>query len=510
MKIFSAATIRKWDQYTIAQEPVLSIDLMERAAGQCTEWIIRQYRDAPGFAVFCGKGNNGGDGLAMARMLLENNYPVSVYILEFGHKGTPDFQTNLARLHKMPNAAIHFIQEEVHFHPPAPGEVVIDALLGSGINRPLEGLTAALAQYMNQSGCPVVSIDIPSGMYSDTSTRGAITVKATHTLTFQCYKPAFLHAENAAALGEIHVLDIGLHPGFADTTSGYALLTDDEIIHSIYRPRPAFAHKGNCGHALLFAGSHGKMGAAVLAARGALHGGAGLVTCHVPRGGNDILQTAVPEAMTETDAHEWIITARSPDSVMLDRYNAIGFGPGTGTDPATIALLAQVFSNYRKPMVLDADALNSFALQPGLLASIPPGSILTPHPREFERMFGPVADDFERVELARTKANELNVVIVLKGHHSFIAIPGGPDYFNATGNAGMATGGSGDVLTGLLTALLAGGYPSGQAAVLGVYLHGLAGDLAARDLSQEAMLAGNIADYIGKAFLQVSGMISSR
>lgn len=504
MKILSAAAIREWDQYTIEQEPILSVDLMERAAGKCTEWILRHYPDATSFSVFCGKGNNGGDGLAIARQLLENNYAVSVYILEFGHKGTDDFQTNLALLHKLPNAAICFIQEAVHFHPFAEGEVVIDALLGSGINRHLEGLTAQLVTHINSSGHPIIAIDIPSGLFSDTSTKGELTIQATHTLTFQCYKPAFLLAENADALGDIQLLDIGLHPGYSTPSDGQLELVDDDIIHAIYKPRPAFAHKGDCGHALLVAGSYGKMGAAVLAARACLRGGVGLLTCHVPQCGYTIVQTAVPEAMVDTDADERINTGIDSNADLISRYDVIGAGPGLGTAAATITLLEQLFAAYHQPMVLDADALNGIALQPALLQKIPAGSILTPHPKEFERLFGTTANEFERIALAKEKAAALQCVIVLKGHHTFIATPGGQGYFNATGNAGMATGGSGDVLTGLLTALLAGGYPSEQAAVLGVYLHGLSGDLAAKDLSQEAMVAGDIVEYLGKAFLRLS------
>lgn len=504
MKILSAAAIREWDQYTIENEPILSIDLMERAAGKCAEWLMQHYPDAVSWSVFCGKGNNGGDGLAIARILLENNYPVTVYILEFGHKGTTDFQTNLARLHKLPKADIHFIQEEAHFHPFPEGEIVIDALLGSGINRHLEGLTAKLAEHINQSGCPVISIDIPSGLFSDTSTKAELTVKATHTLTFQCYKPAFLMAENAGALGEIHLLDIGLHPGYLSKTESHYELTDETIIHAIYKPRPKFSHKGDCGNVLLVAGSYGKTGAAVLVARACLRGGAGLVTCHIPRCAYTILQTAVPEAMVDTDPHELLNTVINKKPDELARYDAIGAGPGLGTDAATINMLIKLFTDYGKPMVLDADALNCIAQRKELMAAIPAGSILTPHPKEFERLFGQTADEFERVALAQAKAKELNCIIVVKGHHTFIATPGGQGYYNHTGNPGMATAGSGDVLTGLLTALLAGGYPPEQATVLGVYLHGLAGDLAAKELSQEAMIAGDIINFLGKAFLQVS------
>lgn len=500
MKILSAADIRAWDQYTMEQEPITSINLMERAATECTRWLLKQYPDAPSFAVFCGKGNNGGDGLAIARMLMENNYPVTVYILEFGHKGTDDFQTNLARLHALASADIRFIQSEEHFHPFLPGQVIIDALYGSGLNRALNDVTAHLVEHINRSGRAIVSIDIPSGLFVDRSSKDNTIVKAQHTLGFQCYKPAFLAAENAAYTGEVHILDIGLHPGFYDTLSSQYELTDDELIQSIYRPRNRFAHKGNFGHALLAAGSYGKMGAAVLSAKACLRSGAGLLTCHIPKCGYDTLQTTVPEAMVLTDFNSSFLTKIEDD---LTRYQGIGIGPGIGTGSETRQLLRELITTYQKPLVIDADALNILGLQKDLLSLLPAGSVLSPHPKEFERLFGETANDFNRVDLALQKAKELNVVIVVKGHHTLIATPGGKAFFNNTGNAGMATGGSGDVLTGILTGLVAQGYDSVEAAILGVYLHGMAGDIAAMELSMEAMVAGDIIHSLGAAFLQI-------
>jgi len=474
---------------------------MERAAGKCAEWLLQQFPGAESFGIFCGKGNNGGDGLAIARMLMEQQYPVTVHILEFGHKGTDDFQTNLARLHKLPGHDIHFVQSEEQFHPFPEGQVVVDALFGSGLNRPLEGVTAKLVEHINASGCAIISIDIPSGLFVDHSSRGAVTVGATHTLSFQCYKPAFLFAENETAVGEIHILDIGLQEGFyRDVQSRFELL-DDGLVHAVYKPRNRFAHKGNFGHALLVAGSYGKMGAAVLSARACLRGGAGLLSCHIPHCGYVILQTAVPEAMVTTDVHSSFNTRIEED---LTKYDAIGIGPGIGTAPETKMLLREIFDAYRSPVVLDADALNLMSSQKDLYKLIPAGSILTPHPKEFERLFGETRNEFDRVTLALEKAKELNAVIVVKGHHSFIATPDGKGFFNSTGNAGMATAGSGDVLTGILAALLAQGYHSVAAAILGVYLHGLAGDLAAKALSMEAMTAGDLNYHIGAAFLLIN------
>lgn len=498
MKILSADEIRQWDQYTIQHEPVSSIELMERAAAKCTDWLISHYPDAVLFQIFCGKGNNGGDGLAIARMLLQKKYAVTVFILEFGHLGTQDFQTNLTRLHQLPEADIHFIQSEQHFYPFEKGQIVIDALLGSGINRQIEGVTEELVKHINNSGCDIVAIDIPSGLFVDHSSVGNVAVQANHTLSFQAYKPAFLVAENANAVGEVHLLDIGLHPDFYRSIASRFELLEENSILSIHKPRKKFAHKGHYGHALLIAGSYGKMGAAVLAAKACLRSGVGLLTCHIPKIGYEILQSTVPEAMVETDFNTSIVTKYEGD---LSRYDTIGIGPGIGTATETKMMLHEIFDAYRSPVVLDADALNLLSSQQDLIKLIPSGSILTPHPKEFERLFGETANDFDRIQLAMQKAGELNCVIIVKGHHTLIATPGGHGFFNSTGNPGMATAGSGDVLTGILTGLLAQGYSSVETAILGVYIHGLAGDLAANEISMEAMLAGDIIKNLGNAFL---------
>ena len=502
MKILNAQQIREWDQYTIQHEPVRSIDLMERAAARCVEWLNKNLLPGNHFVIFCGKGNNGGDGLAIARLLSESGCRVSVCILEFGNRGTEDFQVNLERLHQYQPVDIHFIQSEEHFQPFNKNEIIIDALLGSGLNRPLEGLTAKLVDHINNSGRTIISIDIPSGLPVDQSARGKSIIKATHTLSFQMYKLAFLLPENAAFAGEVHILDIGLHPDFYHSVETDYELIDKEMISPIYKPRNRFDHKGKFGHALVMAGSYGKMGAAVLCARACLRSGAGLTTCHIPKCGYEIMQASVPEAMVMTDFNSSFITKFEED---ISKFSSVGIGPGIGTAAETKKMLEEVFSSYSKAVVLDADALNCISSEKKLLNKIPAGSILTPHPKEFERLFGGSNNDLGRIEGARQKAKELNLVIVLKGHHTLIATPGGKTYFNDTGNAGMAKGGSGDVLTGILTALVAQGYSTIEAAILGVYLHGLAGDLASATFSREAMVAGDIIESLGKAFLNLTG-----
>src|SRR6188768_3386447 len=499
MKILKADQIRSWDQYTIEHEPIASIDLMERAATKCFEWLDNNGWFVHPFAVFCGKGNNGGDGLAIARMLAIGGCKVSVYILEFGHRGTADFQTNLAKLHLYPSVDIHFIQDENSFPSLTKETAVIDALFGSGLTRPPDGITSGLIDHINNSGCTVIAIDVPRGMSVDQSSKGNKIVKANYTLSFQCYKLAFLVAENALFIGDVVILDIGLLLEFLASPEADLELIDRSIIRSIYKLRNRFAHKGNFGHAMIIAGSYGKIGAAVLAAKACLRSGVGLLTCFVPKCGYDILQTSVPEAMVMTDANSSIITKIDNDVL---KYDSIGIGPGLGIVSETRTAVKELISSYKKPMVIDADALNGLSMEKNL-PSLPPGSILTPHPKEFERLFGECKNDFERIEKALYNAKLINCLIVLKGHHTFIACPNGKGYFNNTGNAGMATAGSGDVLTGMLTGLLAQGYSSEEACLLAVYLHGVAGDIAARENSQEAMIASDIISALGTAFRQI-------
>lgn len=505
MKILTAQQIRDWDEYTMKNEPVASIDLMERAAGKCFNWLEDQGYLVLPFIIFCGKGNNGGDGLAIARMLAERSCSVKVCILDpiaigSGFMGTVDFQTNLARLQDYPEVKIHFIKEEKDLPELPAYTIVIDALLGSGLTRPLDSITKRLVEHINKSGCEIISIDIPSGLSVDQSSKGNTIITANHTLSFQCYKTALLLAENAAAIGETHILDIGLHPGFLPSIDTRDELITEKIISTIYKPRNRFSHKGNFGHALLIAGSYGKNGAAALAAKACLRSGVGLLSCHVPKSGTQILQSVVPEAMVQTDTHSSFVT-RITDDIL--KYNAVGIGPGIGTATLTKKLLHTILKKTKKPMLLDADALNLLAMEKNTV-SLPPGSVLTPHPKEFERLFGKSKNDYERNTKGLLKAKSLKCIIVLKGHHTFIATPNGKGFFNSNGNAGMATAGSGDVLAGIITGLLVQGYSSEHAAVMGVFLHGLAGDIAAAKFSKEAMIASDIIECMGEAFTRIS------
>lgn len=496
MQILSSQQIRDWDLFTITNEPVTSIDLMERAATGCVDWLEKHDYLNHSFVIFCGKGNNGGDGLAIARMLHAQHSMVTVYVLETGQQGTRDFEINLERLQNT-KVKIIMIQGEEHFPSVPFNTIIIEALFGTGLSRPLEDIHAKIAEHINGLANEVIAIDMPGGLFADKRSGNSAIIRATHTLSFQCYKLALLIPENEKYFGRVHILNVGLLPGYLNGVETIYEYIEESNITTIYKPRKAFSHKGSFGHALLLAGSYGKMGAAVLSAKACLRTGSGLLSCMVPGCGYTIMQISVPEAMVITDENEQSINSVNVD---LLKYDAIGIGPGLGTARETQEAIRQLIKNLDKPVVIDADGLNIISLLNNMLSDIPHSSILTPHPKEFDRLFGNCADDFERLNLAINKAVELKLIIILKGHHTAIAMPSGRCYFNSTGNAGMATGGSGDVLTGILTSLLAQGYAAEQAATFGVYLHGLAGDFAALHKSEEALIASDITEHLHEAF----------
>ncbi|RZJ32847.1 MAG: NAD(P)H-hydrate epimerase, partial [Flavobacterium sp.] len=379
VQIFSAEQIRAWDQYTIEHEPISSIDLMERASAKCVQWIVeRPWRDKP-FFIFCGKGNNGGDGLAIGRMLVEKGYQVSFFILEFGKPGSNDFQAILQRLHNLFSVELHFLQSKEQFPSIDKDAIIIDALFGSGLNKPVQGLAATLVYHLNKFPVPVISIDLPSGLFIDQSSVGNTVVSASFTLTFQSYKLGLLVQENAPFIGEVQVLDIGLHPAFLGQSMHTPQLLDEVMIRKIYKPRKRFAHKGTFGHALIIGGSYGKIGAALLATKACLRSGAGLTTTLIPRCGCTIIQTIAPEAMALVDDEERYL-ANLPDDI--ERFSSIGIGPGIGTQQETQHLLSFVVKRFRKPIVIDADGLNCLSLNNEWLEVLPSHSILTPHPKE--------------------------------------------------------------------------------------------------------------------------------
>ncbi|HET9058167.1 MAG TPA: NAD(P)H-hydrate dehydratase [Chitinophagaceae bacterium] len=506
MKIFNAEQIRKWDAYTIAHEPVSSINLMERAATACYDWLIKDFipnrtTSKESYKIFCGKGNNGGDGLAIARKLLQNGKKVNTYVLESDYQGTEDFQTNLQRLQAL-TTDIHYIKSPAFFPIIEKTDIVIDAILGTGLNKPLAGLISELSEHINYSGATVIAIDIPTGMFADKSCKNNVTINASYTLSFQQYKLCFLLSENEQRVGMVQILDIGLHKDFYKNEPALLGIVDESLIKNIYKPRKKFSHKGDYGHAALITGSLGMMGASTLCAEACMRSGAGKLTCYIPKCGYEIMQLAVPEAMCKISGSSDYLE----NIEMRTEHDAIGIGPGIGLYPSLIKVIEAVFTSTQKPLIVDADALNLLSSNKSLLSKLPVYSILSPHPKEFERLFGETENDFDRLDTAIEKARQYNCYIVLKGHYTFIACPDGKGYFNNTGNAGMATGGSGDVLTGVIAGLLAQGYTPIESSVMGVYLHGMAGDLAAKKNSQEAMIARDIINYLGKAFSKIASL----
>ncbi|TKK67387.1 NAD(P)H-hydrate dehydratase [Ilyomonas limi] len=492
MKLFTAWQMQHWDAYTIKHQQISSLELMERASQACTDWIIQQNFANRNIKIFCGKGNNGGDGLAIARQLLTNGTGAVVYIAAFGATGTPDFQQNLARLRSL-TTDIHYLQSAEQFPAINEEDIVIDALFGFGLNRPLTGLYQQLVEHINNYAKQVIAIDVPSGLFTDETSNNNTIIKATYTLTFQSLKLCFVAAENAAYFGEVIVLPIGLENKYEDDETAIYEMVSEEMIVNLYKPRKAFSHKGTYGHALLIAGNTGKMGAAVMCAKACLRSGVGLLTCAIPREEFAVLQTTTAEAMV-------INRKEIPD---ISKYDAIGIGPGLGTADEMITLLLNVVERYKQPMLLDADALNIIARHTDLLQLLPKHAIITPHPKEFDRLFGESSNDFERMQKAIDASVQYNIIIVLKGHYTLIANEG-KGYFNTTGNAGMATGGSGDILSGIITALLAQQYSPFGAAILGVYVHGLAGDWCLEEQSYESLLPTDMVEKLGKAFKQIS------
>lgn len=496
MRILTIQQIKALDDYTIRHEPVASIDLMERASTAFVDWFTMRVETSKKIAVVCGTGNNGGDGLAIARMLDDWGFEVKVWIIRGGVRESEDFKANYSRLPA--GVARAEVSEEgslsfAGFH------VIIDALFGSGLSRPAAGLYAQVIEAINAADSLRVAVDIPSGLMADAHSTGSI-VKAHYTVSFQLPKLAFLLPQSYAYTGEWVLVNIGLSRKFIrETATPYRYVTLKDVA-KLLRTRSKFDHKGNFGHALLIAGSYGKIGAAVLASKAALRAGLGLLSVHVPQCGYGVLQTAVPEAMASVDDDASIFST-VPDA---GRYDVLGIGPGLGQADRTRAALAKTLENFHKPVVLDADALNLLGANRALLGLVPPGSILTPHPKEFQRLTGSWKNDFERLEMQRQLASALRSVVILKGAHTAIATQDRV-YFNSTGNPGMATGGTGDVLTGILTGLLAQNYSPDEAAIMGVFLHGLAGDLARQEVGMDSLIASDLIQYLPRAFAKVCG-----
>lgn len=502
MKIFTSAQIHELDRYTIENEPIPSLDLMERAAMALTQTITEMYSAAMPVVIFAGPGNNGGDGLAVARLMADKGYQVSVYLFNISGSLSPDCAANKQRIQE--NKRIkQFVEVVEEFNPPVleANMLVIDALFGSGLNKPLAGGFASLVKYINASPAQVVAIDVPSGLMTEDNTYNvrANIIRATHTLTLQQLKLSFLFPENQQFVGNLRVLDIRLSKEGQEKIEAQYTMVEENDISKLLLNRSPFAHKGQMGNALLVAGSYCMAGAAVLAARACLRAGAGKVTINSPKRNIPVLQMSVPEAVIQKGSEETIFA----EAVDTEDFSALGIGPGLGQSEQTaIALIAQLRRTLC-PIVADADALNILANHRAWLQQLPQGIIMTPHPKEFDRLEGHSADSYERLTKASKLAERLKGYVILKGHYTAICCPGGHILFNSTGNAGMATAGSGDVLTGIITGLLARGYKPEDACVVGVYLHGLAGDIAAQEVGEESLVASDIINCLPRAFKRI-------
>ncbi len=501
MKIFESDQVRKIDEYTIKNEPVQSIDLMERAAFSVYKWYSEKFDRSRRILIFAGPGNNGGDGLALARIMLMNRFKPEVYYVKFTEKTSADWEINRQRLVNENSASFNIIDRSDQFPLISAGDIIIDAIFGSGLTRPPEGIAAEIINLINGTGALVISVDIPSGLSGEDNKtfKKENIIKAGFTTTFQFPKLSFMFPENEMFIGEWVVLPIGLHErAIRDFNSPYIFLEKCDIV-PLLRKRKKHDHKGMFGHGLLIAGSIGKMGAAILSGRAALRSGIGLLTCHVPSGGNAIMQIAVPEAMVEQDQSEDFIS----ENPVTDKFNALGIGPGLGTGKEVQRALFNILSTCTKNMVIDADAINILGMNRDWYRYLNPNIILTPHPKEFERLTEPSGDSFSRLNRQRLFSKENNCIVVLKGAFTCITTPGGQVCFNSTGNPGMATGGSGDALTGIILSLLAQDYTPENAAIAGVFLHGLAGDIAAEKSSCESLLPSDIINELGSAFRQL-------
>ncbi len=497
MYVYSAEQIRKWDAYTIAKTPIKSIDLMEKAALTCCRWIEQHFSKTRPLVFICGPGNNGGDGLCMARHLLIKDYQLSVWLYEAGGlRG--DALEQLERLELQP-FTVNRIKTEHDFPSISAHSIVVDALFGTGLSRPLEGLPAKLVAHINSFEQTVISIDMPSGLPTDTMAINEFVVNATYTLSFQCPKFSFFLQEHTSIIGNWQLLDIGLLPAFTEKESSRYTYLGKQFMQTIKpKIRQKHAHKGNFGHACIAGGSLSMMGAVLMSLSSCLKSGVGLLTAAVPEEGFCAINTTIPEAMC-AEKEQWMQHA------FYEKKTAVAVGMGWVHHEFNGRILKWLLSNCTMPLLIDATALNILAQNKDWLALRPKGAvtILTPHIGEMHRLIGPCANSIERMEKTKNFASTHQVVVVLKGAYTQIVTPGGLIYFNSSGNPGMAKGGSGDALAGLLVGLLAQGYGAVEACLLAVYVHGSAGDIAARHFTQQGMTVTNLIDSIPEAWKQL-------
>lgn len=493
--------MKELDAYTIQEEEIESVELMERAANSAALFISGKYRDHERpIIIFSGPGNNGGDGLALARLLHKEGYKdIHAYLFNTNNSLSEDCQKNAERLQQeCPEVLFTEVQQQFEAPELNKGQLIVDALFGTGLNKPLGGGYAALIRLINGAKADVVSLDMPSGLMCEDNTYNSPSaiVRATVTLTFGLPKLALILADSQCYTGDVYVLDILLNEKKIEETNCPYEITEGHDILAMLKSRPTYGHKGTFGNALLIAGKHGMAGAAVLAAKACLKAGAGKVTVHTPERNNDILQIAVPEAVLDFDEDEKIFTS----TVHTQGFQAMAIGPGLGTDKRTALAFIEQTSHTDIPLLIDADGINILGGHKGWIPQIPAKTIFTPHPKEMQHLGICNTDSYSTLLEAMNMARQHHFYICLKGHYTAVCTPEGKVYFNPTGNSGMATAGSGDVLTGIILALMAQQYAPEQACRLGVFIHGLAGDLAAAELGEHSLTATDIINYLPAAF----------
>ncbi len=500
MKIFSKEQIYEGDKLTAERQNITSTDLMERAATQIFNWMHMRMQGAQvPVHVFCGIGNNGGDGLVLARHLITHGYNVKTYVVNYSDKRSKDFLINYDRIKGVTKEWPTLMTREEDFPEIHPDDIIVDAVFGIGLNRPLVDWVKALFKHFRNTKAYTLSIDIPSGLQTDKVPENEDDVVwAGYTLSFASPKLLFFLPETAKYTVQWEVLDIGLDPEFLQTTVTEVELIGKHEVLPMYVPRQKFSHKGTFGHSLIIGGSYGKIGAVTLASRGALSAGAGLVSAFVPKCGYNVLQSAFPEAMVITDVNEEKIT-----DIQFDiEPTVIGFGIGIGNDTKTIAAFEAFLKENKMPLVIDADGLNILSKKKALLKLLPESTILTPHPKELERLIGAWKDDFDKLEKAKTFSKKYKVIVVIKGANT-ITVLGDKIYVNTTGNPGLSTAGTGDVLMGIITGMLSQDYNPLVASVFGVYLHGKSADIAVEDFGYQSLIASHVIEYLGEAYIDL-------
>jgi len=487
-KLFTAKQIKQIDLETIHEQQISSDALMERAATRLFKQMQKNISPKQKIVVFCGVGNNGGDGLVLARLLYQNNYDVKCVLVPFSKNTSADFNMNLHRLMSLDVPLIIF---DNYLKPFSKKHLIIDAVFGTGLSRPASGLAQKAIKLINQSKAKVYSVDMPSGLYADKSNDIKDTiVEANMVYTFQFPKISFFYPENALFVQDFEVVDIGLSKKVIKKMPSKVLLVNSKVKKMLHN-RGKFAYKNSFGHALIIGGSYGMTGASMLASKAALRIGAGLVTAYVPQSAYSILQTAIPEVMVLTGKGKKKIT-----KIKLSKsYDAIGLGMGMGTHQKTVKAFAKFLKKQQKPIVIDADALNILAQNRHLLKYIPKNSILTPHLGEFKRLVGAWQNDTEKQEKLQAFAKSHNVIVVLKGAYTLMT-DGEFTYINPIANSALATAGSGDVLTGIITGLLAQQYQPMEATLLGVYLHAETAEKYTKKKQPYTMIASDIIDLL--------------